>query len=331
MSLKENINFSLWCDFIERDFLENKFQKIIKDGIIHGATSNPAIFASSITSSSAYKQQLDMLKANSPKVIYEELAIKDIKRAANLLAPLHDENSNDGFISLEVDPMLCDDTKGTIEEGLRLNSMINYDNIMIKVPATKAGYVAIKELTSQGINVNATLVFSVEQAIECAKALNEGIKEANNKDVKGVISVFVSRFDRLCDETLVSKGFEKATLGIMNVTKCYHEINKFNNENIRILFASTTVKGNELNESYYINKLLYPNSINTAPLATIEDWVKNGSKEPSIIPTQDQCDEYFHKLSKAQINMSEIYDKLLSDGLEAFKISFSDLLNKLAK
>lgn len=330
MSLKENINFSLWCDFIERDFLENRFQEIIDEKIIHGATSNPAIFASSITSSLAYKQQLDMLKANSSKTIYEELAIKDIKRAAELLKPLYNEDNNDGFVSLEVDPTLCDDANGTIEEGIRLNSLINYDNVMIKVPATKAGYVAMKELTSQGINVNATLIFSVEQAIQCAKALDEGIKESN-KDVKAVISVFVSRFDRLCDDLLVSKGFKKATLGIMNATKCYHEINKFENENIRTLFASTGVKGDELLPSYYVDNLLYPNSVNTAPLGTIEDWVKDGVKEPSDIPSLDECDEYFAKLSKADVDIKEVSQTLLNDGLEAFKVSFSDLLNKLAK
>ncbi|RXJ95064.1 transaldolase [Malaciobacter molluscorum] len=330
MSLKENINFSLWCDFIERDFLENRFQEIIDEKIIQGATSNPAIFASSIISSLAYKQQIDMLKANSSKTIYEELAIKDIKRAAELLKPLYDEDNNDGFVSIEVDPTLCDDSKGTIEEGLRLNSLINYDNVMIKVPATKDGYIAMKELTSQGINVNATLIFSVDQAIKCAKALNEGIEESN-KDVKAVISVFVSRFDRMCDDLLLSKGLKKAKLGIMNATKCYHEINKFENENIRTLFASTGVKGDDLLPSYYVDNLLYPNSVNTAPLSTIEDWVNDGQKEPSEIPSLDDCNEYFAILSKNGVNIEEISEKLLNDGLEAFKVSFSDLLNKLAK
>ncbi|RXJ87699.1 transaldolase [Arcobacter sp. CECT 8985] len=330
MSLKENINFSLWCDFIERDFLENRFQEIINDNIIYGATSNPAIFESSITSSLAYKQQIDMLKANSSKTIYEELAIKDIKRAAELLKPLYKENNNDGFVSLEVDPTLCDDAQGTIDEGLRLNSLIGYDNVMIKVPATQAGYVAMKELTSQGINVNATLIFSSEQAIKCAKALNEGIRESN-KDIKAVISVFVSRFDRLCDDLVVSKGFKKAKLGIMNATKCYHEINKFENDNIRTLFASTGVKDDELLPSYYVDSLLYPNSVNTAPLGTIEDWVNDGQKEPAQIPSLDDCDEYFATLSKEGINIDEVSQKLLNDGLEAFKVSFSDLLNKLAK
>ncbi|RBQ27299.1 MULTISPECIES: transaldolase [Arcobacteraceae] len=328
MNLKEDINYSLWCDFIERDFLENRFQEIIKNGIIHGATSNPAIFESSITSSVAYKQQLDMLQANNEKTIYEELALTDIKRAAFLLDNLNKKNSDDGFISIEVDPLLCDDASATIEEGIRLYKSINADNVMIKVPATQAGYIAMRELSSRGIHVNATLIFSPKQAINCAKALDEGIKDSN-KDTKAVISVFVSRFDRLMDKELSQKGLHTSKLGIMNAIKCYHEVNKFENSNIRTLFASTGVKGNELNPSYYIDNLIYSNSVNTAPLATIEDWLKDGKKEPSQIVTEIECDKYFDTLSKQNIDMKKVYEKLLQDGLEAFKISFRDLLSKL--
>ena len=330
MSLKEDINYSLWCDFIERDFLENRFQEIINDGTIQGATSNPAIFESSITNSVAYKQQLDMLQANNAKTIYEELALTDIKRAAQLLSNLHKNDSDDGFISIEVDPLLCDDAAGTIEEGIRLNSLIGAENVMIKIPATEAGYIAMRELTSKGIHVNATLIFSVEQAIKCAQALDEGIKESN-KDIKAVISVFVSRFDRLVDGEFATKGLETSKLGIVNATKCYYEINKFANPNIRTLFASTGVKGDELSPSYYIDALIYPNSVNTAPLGTIEEWLKDGVKEQTEIMSETACDEYFENLSNKGIKMEEIYAKLLKDGLEAFKVSFQDLLSKLIK
>lgn len=328
MSLKEDINYSLWCDFIERDFLENRFKEIIKKQIIQGATSNPAIFESSITNSVAYKQQLDMLQANNAKTIYEELALTDIKRAAFLLDKLHKDDADDGFISIEVDPLLCDDAAGTIDEGIRLFNSINAENVMIKVPATEAGYIAMRELTSKGINVNATLIFSPLQAIKCAQALDEGIRDSN-KDIKAVISVFVSRFDRMMDTEFVLKGLQPSKLGIINATKCYHEVNKFKNSNIRTLFASTGVKGNELSPSYYIDNLIYPNSVNTAPLATIEDWLTDGSKEPTPIMSEADCDKYFELLKNKGIKMESIYDKLLSDGLEAFKISFRDLLSKL--
>lgn len=328
MSLKEDINYSLWCDFIERDFLENRFQEIIKDEIIQGATSNPAIFESSISNSVAYKQQLDMLQANNAKTIYEELALTDIKRAAALLDSLHKNDLDDGFISIEVDPLLCDDAQGTIEEGVRLNSLIGADNVMIKIPATDAGYIAMRELTSKGINVNATLIFSPEQAIKCAQALDEGIKDSN-KDIKAVISVFVSRFDRMTDGDFITKGLEASKLGIVNATKCYHEVNKFGNKNIRTLFASTGVKGNELNPSYYIDKLIYPNSVNTAPLGTIESWLEEGVKEQTEIMTEDECNEYFELIAEKGVKMENVYEKLLKDGLDSFKVSFKDLLSKL--
>ena len=328
MGLKEDINYSLWCDFIERDFLENRFKEIIKKKIIQGATSNPAIFESSITNSVAYKQQLDMLQANSAKTIYEELALTDIKRAATLLDDLHKKDADDGFISIEVDPLLCDDAAGTIEEGVRLYSLINADNVMIKVPATDAGYIAMRELTSRGINVNATLIFSPLQAIKCAQALDEGIKDSN-KDIKAVVSVFVSRLDRIADAELVAKGLQASKLGIMNATKCYHEVNKFQNANIRTLFASTGVKGNDLSPTYYIDNLIYPNSVNTAPLATIEDWLTDGSKVETTLISEAECNKYFDLLKSNDIKMDAIYNKLLVDGLEAFKVSFKDLLSKL--
>ena len=328
MSLKEDINYSLWCDFIERDFLENRFKEIIKKGIIQGATSNPAIFESSISNSVAYKQQLDMLQANNAKTIYEELALTDIKRAAFLLDGLHKADSDDGFISIEVDPLLCDDAAGTIEEGVRLYSLINAENVMIKVPATEAGYIAMRELTSRGINVNATLIFSPKQAIKCAQALDEGIKDSN-KDIKAVVSVFVSRLDRLADNDFALKGLQTSKLGIINATKCYYEVNKFKNSNIRTLFASTGVKGNELSPTYYIDNLIYPNSINTAPLATIEDWLVDGSKEETPIMSELDCDKYFETLRVKGIKMEAIYKKLLDGGLDSFKVSFRDLLSKL--
>ncbi|HJE02831.1 Transaldolase [Aliarcobacter thereius] len=324
----EDINYSIWCDFIERDFLENRFQEIINDEIIKGATSNPAIFESSITSSGAYEQQLLILQANDNKAIYEELAFTDIKRAAEILEPLYSNNSDNGFISIEVDPLLCDDAEATISEGLRISKYLNADNVMIKIPATQAGYIAMKELTSKGIHVNATLIFSVEQAIECAKALDEGIK-ASNKNIKAVVSVFVSRFDRAIDSDLILKGLTPSKLGIINATKCYHEIEKFGNKNIRTLFASTGVKGNGLSPTYYIDNLIYPNSINTAPLSTIEEWIKDGKKEACEILSEAKCDEYFEELSKEGFNVDEISKKLLEDGLESFKVSFKELLEKV--
>lgn len=328
MNFKNDINFSLWCDFIERDFLQNEFKDILNDNLIHGATSNPAIFEQSITSSDAYTQQINMLQDNDAKKIYEELAIADIKSAADIMKDLHSEVHDSGFISIEVDPSLCDDSVGTIKEGIRLNNSIGFSNVMIKVPATNAGYIAMEELTSLNINVNATLIFSVEQAISCTKALNAGI-EKSTKNTQAVVSIFVSRFDRLLDEKLKSLNIKESQTGILNATKCYHEIEKFENKNIRTLFASTGVKGDKLSASYYIDNLIYPNSINTAPLNTIKEYMKNEIFEISSVPTEEDCNEYFDILKQNNINIDEVSKELLDDGLKSFVTSFKQMLKKL--
>jgi transaldolase len=330
MNLKKDINYTIWCDFIERDFLEGQFQDIIQNGTIHGATSNPAIFAQSISSSDAYSKQIDKLNNHNGKYIYENLAIADIKRASTLLKPLNQLDANDGFISLEVDPSLCDNTLATIEEGIRLYETIKSNNLMIKIPATDAGYEAMRVLTSKGINVNATLIFSHTQAKLCAEALDEGIK-SSNQNTKAVISIFVSRFDRLCNLKFKELNLDTNRLGIINATKCYHVIEKFNNLNIRTLFASTGVKDDDLNASYYIDNLIFPHSINTAPLDTIEQWLKNGKKEKSNILSETLCDKYFTKCKDNNIDIDTISIKLLKDGLSAFKVSFAKLLKDIKK
>jgi transaldolase len=328
MNLKKNINFSLWCDFIERDFIQNDFKALLNSQTIHGATSNPAIFEQSINSSDAYMQQISMLQGNDSKKIYEELAVTDIKSAATAMQDLHDEINDSGFISIEVDPSLCDDAQATIEEGIRLFNTISHNNVMIKVPATNAGYIAMKELTTLGIHVNATLIFSQEQALNCVKALDEGTKKSK-KDTHAVVSVFVSRFDRYLDENLKKLNIPTGLTGILNATQCYHTIQSFKNEKIRTLFASTGVKGDALPASYYIDKLIYPHSINTAPLNTINVYIKNNIFEASIIPSSKECDEYFNLLEEKNVDINKVSKILLKDGLEAFKVSFKIMLDKL--
>jgi len=328
MSFRNKINYSIWCDFVERSFLENEFQNLINNEIIDGATSNPSIFQQSISNSSAYTQQINMLQANDNKKIYEELAIADIKRAAQLLKPLYNQNANNGFISLEVDPTLYDDMMGTIQEGARLHNQIGYDNVMIKIPATEAGYDAMEHLTSLGISVNATLIFSPQQALKSATALNNGIKKSG-KDTKGVVSIFVSRFDRKLDRELKILQLEPAKTGIINATLCYHEIESIGNKNIRTLFASTGVKDDNLDQSYYIDELIFPNSINTAPLKTINNWLVQGKKEQSQIIEKKDCLKYFETLKSNQIDIQTVYNELLQDGLSAFKVSFQELLKKV--
>lgn len=327
--VNKDIGFSLWLDFVERDFLKNEFHKLIDSGTINGATSNPAIFASAITTSPAYKDQLELLEGKSAKEKYEALAIDDIRTAADALLPLY-ESGNDGYISIEVDPFLSNDTAGTIEEGKRLFKAIDRPNVMVKVPATQAGYGAMTELMSTGISVNATLIFSPKQAQQCLKAMKAGIESFESSGgtrVESVISVFVSRFDRLLDNDLEQVGIDPSKTGIYNAAKIYNIIETNHTPCIRALFASTGVKGDELSPDYYMHELLAPHSVNTAPLATIESYVKQNAPK---LPIEDNIiNGYFTKLADNGFNMDDIYKELLKDGLEAFEKSFQEMLDSL--
>ncbi len=314
-------NFSLWCDFVERDFLKGEFIELLDSKVFNGATSNPAIFKSAFLTSSAYKEDREKLKNLDAKEIYEKLAIEDIKRAADTMLPLY-KNNNDGFISIEVDPTLCDDSEGTIKEGKRLFKEIARENVMIKIPATKAGYVAMEELMRCDINVNATLIFSPDQAKGCMEAF----KRANNLNPKGVVSVFVSRFDGKLDKQIENLGMQTAKVGIYNATKIYDLIESYNLPNIRTLFASTGIKSEGLEVDYYIKELLFKNSVNTAPLGTIKAFIK--SKAVEKIPTKEY-ENYFSELKLNGIDMHKVYDELLEDGLKSFKDAFSQILKEL--
>lgn len=323
----KDLKFSLWADFIERDYLDNEFKDLINSGIINGATSNPAIFKNAILTSSAYKEQLLSLGSLTPKQKYEAVAMYDIKKAADILKPLYDAN-DDGYVSIEVDPFLCDDAEATIAEGKRLFAEIDRKNVMIKVPATQAGYKAMQELTSNGIPVNATLIFKKEQAISCAKAFDAGVKKYGS-NVDTVISVFVSRVDRALDEDLAKNGVEVALSGIYNSADIYAHVEQMKVSGCRTLFASTGVKDDSLPAHYYIEKLLAYNSVNTAPVDTIKAFDKNGVKE-SALPISDKImQEHFSKIEALGIDFNSVLDKQIADGLEAFKEAFKDILEAL--
>lgn len=323
----ENLKFSLWADFIERDYLDNEFKELVESKTINGATSNPAIFKNAILNSQAYKEQLSELSELSAKQKYEALAIFDIKKAANILKPLYD-NNDDGYVSIEVDPFLSDDAQGTIAEGKRLFAEIGRENVMIKIPATDAGYIAMKELSGCGIPVNATLIFKKSQAISCAKAFEDGAK-ANGEAVDTVISVFVSRVDRALDAELKQKGIDVALSGIYNSADIYNAVQEFGVQKCRTLFASTGVKDNSLPVHYYIEQLLAYNSVNTAPIDTIKAYVKNGKKDKALPISKEIIEAHFKKIKDAGIDIDEVLDKQIKDGLIAFKDAFKDILESL--
>lgn len=327
--MKNLSGFSLWCDFVEREFLQNEFRGMIERGEIKGATSNPAIFASAILNSPAYKKSIEKLRGMGAKEIYENLAFSDIKSAATSLLPLWEKDKNDGFISIEIDPTLCDDAGKSIDEGRRIFERINMPNVMIKVPATSAGFEVMSALVQDGININATLVFSTAQAKKCLNALSAC---DNNSEIapKAVISVFVSRFDRFVEANAdymkrvdsAENGVDSAPkLGIFNAMNCYKIIENFSNPHIRTLFASTGVKGDALPASYYVTNLLLPNTINTAPLGTIKDFV---AQKCEFVEVPKNIDEFL-----ANFEVDKIAQKLLNDGLEAFKTEFEKLLGAI--
>ncbi|EHY1181148.1 transaldolase [Campylobacter coli] len=322
--------FSLWCDFIENSFLDNDFLNLLSRGV-NGATSNPAIFKNAILNSPIYKEKIAKLKGKKAKEIYEELAIADIQKAADKLAPLY-HTGNDGFISLEIDPRFYDNTSLSLGEAKKLYSAIGKDNVMIKVPATNASYEVMYELMKNGISVNATLIFSLEQSQKCFEALNAGLvefrknnialKEQNTRTPQAVISIFVSRFDRL----LNPKAKEQNRIGILNANLAYNNIYSKNEPNIRTLFASTGVKGDDLPKDYYIKELLFKNSINTAPLDAI-----NAFKTEIEFKKPLMNFEIYTELNQiiSQSEREKACNDLLSDGLEQFCIAFEDILKAL--
>jgi transaldolase len=322
-------SFSLWCDFIERDFLKKDFLELLDTGAINGATSNPSIFKNAFLTSKAYEEDKRELKNSSAFEIYETLAIKDISLAADRLETLYQADS-DGFISIEVDPRICFDTDKTIEQGRYLYKKIAKENVMIKIPATKEGYEAMTTLISEGIPVNATLVFSPSQSLKCLEAFEEGFKifrtiNPEKESPQAVISVFVSRFDRELDGSLSEKG----KVGIYNATKIYHQIESRGLNRVRALFASTGVKDDSYPKDYYIRELSFKNSINTAPLDAIEAYIDSGDlkiKEPVSIDTIDQ---FFIQVKNEGVDIDRVYEVLLDRGLKDFMNAFEKILEDI--
>ncbi len=330
--LDRDIPFSLWLDFVERDFIKTKFLELIEKRIINGATSNPSIFAYAIMHSPAYKEQLASLEGKSAKEKYEALAIEDIKLAAQALRPLYDEG-HDGYISIEVDPFLSHDTKATVREAKRLFRAIGEPNVMIKIPATPEGYSAMRQLLSTGISVNATLIFSLIQDKKCLRAMKKGLSVFENsggRRARGVISVFVSRFDRMLDPKLEALGIETAKTGIYNAARIYNMIEESHTPSVRALFASTCVKdGEKLPEDYYISELYASHAVNTAPLRTIYAYMEH-PRESFVLPIDKSIiSAHFAKLKNAGIVMSEVYETLLEEGLRSFEVSFGQMLEEL--
>ena len=309
---------SIWVDYLDREFLDSEFKDLVNSGLVNGLTSNPAIFANALKKD-VYKEDFEKLKGKNPKEIYEEIAVKDIQKACDILEPLYDEGE-DGYASIEVDPRLINDAKGTIDEALRLVDKIQRDNVMIKIPANEAGYKAMEELAKKGININATLVFSPNQAMRALEAISKG-----PRNIDGVISIFVSRFDRKLNPQLSMQNLAKDRVGFFNAIKIYNQIEEQNIPNIRALFASTGVKQDYLPKDYYVQNLYLPRSVLTLPLDVIEE-IKDKELEESFHFQTKHIDAFFSFLTPAGINLQKVYQELFDEGVKAFEKAFNDML-----
>lgn len=326
----KDTKFSLWCDFIERDFINAQFKDLIAKGVINGATSNPAIFKSAFLTSKAYQESINRyIKKKTPKELYEILATQDIKASAYKLLTNY-ANGDDGFISIEIDPKLFDDSVMSLKEGKKLFNSIKMPNVMIKLPACERSYIAMSELVKKGINVNATLVFSQEQVKSCLNAFFKGLKGykkryPNAPEPECVISIFVSRFDRALNDKLKAAGIECDKYGIYNATLAYYQIEECGLKNVRALFASTGVKDARLAKDYYIDELLFSHSINTAPLDAIKAFQARDHKlkKPA---DKDTISKFFVACQNAGIKYESVCKDLFNEGIRSFKEAFDDIL-----
>ena len=340
---------SIWLDYISRPLLKTgKLQGMIAQGL-RGMTSNPSIFNESISNSSDYDENIAQLSeaGKSAFEIYDDLTVQDIKDACDIFLPLYKKtNFLDGYVSLEINPKLAMDTDASIKEGLRLFRRVAHPNAMIKVPATDAGFPVIEELLSQGVNVNTTLIFSLEQYEKTAYAFLKGAQRFSQQggDLKrlgSVASVFVSRIDTAIDKMLGEKG-EKALQGKAAVAnskiifKRFGEIFSSNDFNSlakegclpqRVLWGSTGTKNPAYSDIKYVTELIAKPTVNTVPEKTINAFLDHGNaKEAFSAKDIGDAQKVVSDLQKFGTDINDVCGKLLLDGVKAFETSFEALL-----
>lgn len=349
---------SIWYDNIQRSLLTNGgLKKMIDEDGLSGMTSNPAIFEKAIAGSNDYDDVLKSLQAagkatNSLDVFYH-LAIEDIQMAADQFhATYQATNGLDGYVSLEVSPTLAHDTEATISEARELVKRVNRENLMIKVPATKAGLPAIETLISEGININATLLFSVDRYRDLIDAYLRGLEKlhANGGDLSKVASVasfFVSRVDSAIDKQLEglindsNRDEINALMGkaaIANAKAAYMvykdiygssrfvALRKAGAHPQRLLWASTGVKNPNYSDVMYVDQLIGPNTVNTVPPATYSAFRDHGNVADTLELDEEGALRVLTRLADLGVNMTEVTDKLEVDGVKLFADAFSTLL-----
>ncbi len=356
---------SIWYDNIQRRLLDNgTFQKLLDDGGVLGVTSNPAIFQKAIGNSDDYDDAISHLLELEPEAIYETLAIKDIQDATDLLRPIYDStHAVDGYVSLEVSPLLARETGQTIREARRLFDEVDRPNVMIKIPATPQGIPAIEASIAAGINVNVTLIFAVENYIQVAEAYIGGLErrlEAGEDITKiaSVASFFLSRIDTMVDQILENNiraaqiqgdggrvNANNRLLGqaaIANAKLAYKNFqNLFYGERFaklrgagamvqRPLWASTSTKNPAYSDTRYVDTLIGRDTVSTLPPATFKAFREHGTVAgETILDDIDKAPNILDMLAEVGVEMKQVTQRLQDDGVEAFIEAFEELVSQV--
>jgi transaldolase/glucose-6-phosphate isomerase len=354
---------SVWLDYIQRHLITSgELQRLIAEDGLRGMTSNPAIFEKAITGSTDYAAALKALSGRDLDAmgLYEQLAIHDIQDAADIMRQVYEETRRgDGYISLEVSPHLAHDTQGTIREARRLWQTVGRPNVMIKVPGTSAGLPAIEQLLSDGINVNVTLLFSQEVYERVAMTYITGLERlaAQGGDVSQVASVasfFISRIDTAIDaqasaglksaKTAQERTLLRSLLGkvaIANGKLTYQrfkaifagarweELAAKGARKQRVLWASTSTKNANYRDVMYVEELIGPDTVNTMPPGTLEDFRDHGRPRASLEEDLQAAHDTMEILAQVGISMQAVTAKLLDDGVRLFAEPFDKLLDAL--
>jgi transaldolase/glucose-6-phosphate isomerase len=356
---------SVWFDYIRRTLITSgELRSLIEDDGLRGVTSNPSIFEKAVAGSSDYRDLLESPTSRTldAKSVYERLAIRDIRDAADALRSVYEETAaRDGYVSLEVSPLLAFDTAGTLDEARRLWQAVGRENLMIKVPATTQGIPAIQQLIAEGINVNVTLLFAQDAYEQVAQAYVAGLEKfagtgGNLSRVASVASFFISRIDTAIDAILAerlqssTKAHEQGLLrslagrvAIANAKLTYQRYQEIfagkrwqsladrGARTQRLLWASTGTKNPAYRDVVYVEELIGPDTVNTMPPATIDAFREHGRPRASLVEDVDAARDTMATLKEVGISMKEVTDTLLADGLRLFTDAFEQLLRSVER
>jgi len=339
---------SIWLDTLSRELLESgEFERMIRDSAVTGATSNPTIFAKAITGSDRYDDQLRSLAAagvQEPRELFFGLGLEDVGRAGDLLRAVYDETGDrDGFVSFECTPDLADDSEGTIDQAVDLWTRLGRSNVMIKVPATPAGVPAIEELTARGVNVNVTLLFSVERYEQVMEAYLSGLerRQRAGEPLAGVASVasfFVSRVDTKADAKLLPDSPLRGKVAIANAGRAYGRyLRRFAGERWerlrdggareqRPLWASTGTKNPSYSDVLYVEELIVRGVVNTMPEQTLRAFAEHGQLRQPLDTRLDEAEEVLAAAAAAGLDLPTITAELERESVQSFCDSYGQLL-----